>query len=137
MIFIATNRAIVIDKELKSRLQAATLQMLSPKSVCELQSFGVQIGSQLSDFKLDQVFVALMDLLMKSTSTGIRKMIIRGIKAPYSNVALAFLGKRLRDMSPDVVTLIFDQLTKSETELKDFPTPEARMLVLTEGLTSP
>jgi hypothetical protein len=78
-----------------------------------------------------------MELLMKTASTGIRKMIIRGIKAPYSKIALAFLGKRLRDMSPEVVTLIFDQLTKSKTELKDFPTPEARMLVLTQGLTSP
>jgi len=49
-----------------------------------------------------------MRLLVESRSTELRKKIIKGIKAPYSQTALAFLGKRLRDISPAVVTLIFE-----------------------------
>ena len=78
----------------------------------------------------------MMRLLVTSKSAEIRKRIIRAIKAPYSDEALAFLGKRLRNVSKEVVVLVFDQLRSHHVTLADFPTAEARMLLLTEGLTS-
>ena len=56
---------------------------------------------------------------------------------PYSAPALAFLGKRMRDVSPGIVAMIFERLTQNGVTLSQFPTAEARMLVLTEGFTSP
>jgi len=91
----------------------------------------------MSDMKSDVLFVNLMRLLNSSSSIDIRKRIIKSMNGPYSEVALAFMGKRLRDESPDVCTLIFNQLIASHTQLKDFPSPETRMLVLTEGLCNP
>ena len=73
---------------------------------------------------------------MKSQIVGIRRSIIKSLRAPYSAPALAFLGKRLRDVDLKIVEDIFNQMTSNKVSIKDFPTPEARMLVLTEGLTS-
>lgn len=56
---------------------------------------------------------------------------------PYSSASLAFLGKRLKDVNFGIVELIFKQLTTNGVTISQFPTPEARMLVLTEGFTSP
>ena len=66
----------------------------------------------------------------------IREKIIRSFRSPYSQPALAFLGKRLRDINTNLVELIFKQLTDNGVTISQFPTPEARMLVLTEGFTS-
>ena len=49
---------------------------------------------------------------------------------------LAFLGKRMRDENLSVVELIFDQFIENGVTICQFPTPEARMLVLTEGFMS-
>ena len=62
----------------------------------------------MSDMKSDVLFVHLMRLLNSSSSIDIRKRIIKSMNGPYSEVALAFMGKRLRDESPDVCTLIFN-----------------------------
>ena len=51
-----------------------------------------------------------MKQLSTSKSAEVRKRIIRAIKAPYSAGALAFLGKRIKDASPDVSILVFKQL---------------------------
>jgi hypothetical protein len=67
----------------------------------------------------------------------VRRRIIRSIKTPYSAGALAFLGKRLKDTNPDICSLIFKQLIDSKTEITAFPSKEARMLVIAEGITSP
>ena len=75
-------------------------------------------------------------LLVNSKSAEIRKRIIKAFKAPYSPAALALLGKRLRDINPELVVLIFEQLTLHGVLISDFPSAEARMLVLNEGFTS-
>ncbi len=67
----------------------------------------------MSDMKSDVLFVHLMRLLNSSHSVDIRKRIIKSLKGPYSEVALAFMGKRLRDESAEVCTLIFNQLIAS------------------------
>ena len=61
----------------------------------------------MSDMKSDIVFIHLMKLLISSNSVEIRKRIIKGLKGPYSEVTLAFMGKRLRDEDPNVCKLIF------------------------------
>ena len=110
--------------------------MLAPDKGTNTQAHGIQIASLISDCKSDPVFLQMMRLLVSSRSAEIRKRIIRGLKAPYSDEALAFLGKRLRDVNNDVVVLVFNQLAGDHVTLADFPTAEARMLLLTEGLTS-
>jgi hypothetical protein len=52
----------------------------------------------ISDLHHDSLFLAMMRLFNHvRTSPEIRKRIIRGIRAPISETALIFLGKRLRD----------------------------------------
>lgn len=90
-------------------LEETVVEMLSPTVVTSfVQADGIQIASLLSNYKDDPLFLSLMKLLMMSTSQRIRETIIKSIKAPYSDAALAFLGKRLRDKKPAVVKLIFD-----------------------------
>jgi len=118
-------------------LEETVVEMLSPTLATSfVQADGIQIASLLSNYKDDALFLSLMKLLMMSTSQRIRETIIKSIKAPYSDAALAFLGKRLRDKKPAVVKLIFDQLISNGVTISQFPGPEARMLVLTEGFTS-
>ena len=124
------------DKELRAELENTVLHMLSTTSVHNLQAHGIQIAALISDGKGDPVFIQMMKLLVSSKSAEIRKRIIKAIRIPYSNEALAFLGKRLRDVNKDVAVLVFKQLTGNDVTLADFPTAEARMLLLTEGLTS-
>lgn len=57
--------------------------------------------------KEDAIFLAMMRLLNVSKSCDIRKRLIKGMKAPYSEAALAFIGKRLRDENDDVCLVIF------------------------------
>lgn len=57
--------------------------------------------------KEDNIFLAMMRLLNSSKSVEIRKRIIKGMKAPYSETALAFIGKRLRDENDDVCCTIY------------------------------
>ena len=104
-----------------------------------LQYQGIELGGLLSDFKKDSdpIFAQLMKQLSTSKSTEVRKRIIRVIKAPYSVGALAFLGKRIKDANPDVSVLVFRQLLANNTEITAFSSKEARMLVITEGITSP
>jgi hypothetical protein len=94
------------------------------------------MAALITDGKSDPIFIQMMKLLVTTKSTEIRKRIIKSIPIPYSNEALAFLGKRLRDVNKDVVVLVFKQLTSNDVTLADFPTAEARMLLLTEGLTA-
>lgn len=77
-----------------------------------------------------------MRLLVSSKNAEMRKRIIKSIKAPYSKESLLFMSKRIRDVNIDVVVTIFKQLTSSKTPLSAFESIEARMLILTEGLTS-
>lgn len=104
-----------------------------------MQYQGIEIGALLSEFKKDNdpIFAQLMKQLCTSKSVEVRKRIIKAIKAPYSAGALAFLGKRLKDTNPDVCVLIFKQLRANNTEITAFDSKEARMLVITEGITSP
>lgn len=90
----------------------------------------------MSDYEDDAMFRQMMKLFMQTKSATIREKIIRSFRVPYSQPALAFLGKRLRDVNLNVVELIFKQLTDNGVTISQFPTPEARMLVLTEGFTS-
>jgi len=104
-----------------------------------LQQQGIELGTLLSDFKkdTDPIFAQLMKQLSTSKSAEVRKRIIRAIKAPYSAGALAFLGKRIKDANPEVSILVFKQLLATGTEITAFSSKEARMLVITEGITSP
>ena len=94
------------------------------------------MASMLSNYKDDVIFLTLMKLLSLSTSMRTRESIIKSFRAPYSEQALIFLGKRLRDNKPSLVKLIFEQLTSNGVKISNFPTSEARMLILTEGFTS-
>jgi hypothetical protein len=58
------------------------------------------------------------------------------MRAPYSETALAFLGKRLRDENDEVCCLIFRQLIENKTRIEQFSSEEARMFVVAEGLSS-
>ena len=79
----------------------------------------------------------MMKLLCTSKSTEVLKKIIKAIKAPYSIGALAFLGKRLKDQNPEVCVLVFKQMIANKTDITAFASKETRMLVITEGITSP
>ena len=94
------------------------------------------MASLLSNYEDDNIFRQMMKLLMSSKSAQIREKIIKSFRVPYSQPALAFLGKRLRDVNSNIVELIFKQLTANEVTISQFPSPEVRMLVLTEGFTS-
>lgn len=84
--------------------------------------------------KTDHIFFAMMRLLNSSKSSEIRKRVIRNMRAPYSEAALAFIGKRLRDENDDVCQSIFRQLIENSTRIEDFQGDEAKMLVIAEGL---
>jgi|LauGreDrversion4_2_1035121.scaffolds.fasta_scaffold52009_1 hypothetical protein len=61
----------------------------------------------MSDMKKDDLFVCLIKLLNQSNSVEVRLRIIKSMPAPYTEMALAFMGTRLRDINPDVPILIF------------------------------
>ena len=63
----------------------------------------------------------MMKLLIKSNSQQIREKIIKSFRVPYSQPALAFLGKRLRDVNASIVELIFKQLTVNKVTINEFP----------------
>lgn len=121
-----------------AKLQDTCILLISDSHAL-LQYQGIDLGTLLSDFKkdTDPIFAQLMKQLSTSKSAEVRKRIIRAIKAPYSAGALAFLGKRIKDASPDVSILVFKQLLSTGTEITAFSSKEARMLVITEGITSP
>lgn len=126
------------DNQLMIILQEACLNMLS-NTLVALQFQGIEIGALLTDFKKDSdpIFAQIMKLLCTSKSPEVRKKIIKAIKAPYSIGALAFLGKRLKDQNPDVCVLVFKQMIANKTDITAFASKETRMLVITEGITSP
>ena len=72
---------------------------------------GIKIAGLISNYEDDNVFAELMKLLIISNQVDVRKKIIMSFSVPFSAPALAFLGKRLRDENPEIVKLIFDQLT--------------------------
>lgn len=83
----------------------------------------------------DDLFLGMMKLFTVSKiSVDIRKRIVKGMRAPLSEPALIFLGKRLRDENDEVCCLIFKQFLATNTKLENFINEEARMLVLAEGL---
>ena len=84
--------------------------MMQLSQTSGVQTTGIQIGSLLSDMKSDAIFLAMMRLLNSSKSSEIRKRVIKAMRAPYSEAALAFIGKRLRDENDDVCCAIFKQL---------------------------
>lgn len=86
--------------------------------------------------KEDAIFLGMMRLMNSSKSVEIRKRVIKGMKAPYSEAALAFIGKRLRDENDDVCCAIFKQLIDNQTRIENFSCDEAKMLVIAEGLQS-
>ena len=90
----------------------------------------------MSDCTGDSLFISMLRLLGSSRSAEIRKRIVRALKAPYSHEALAFLGRRLRDVNGEVIVLVFSQLASEGVTIEDFPSAEARLLVLKEGLSS-
>ena len=90
----------------------------------------------MSDFQADNLFCCLLRLLTVSASVEIRKRVIKALKAPYSDEALALLCKRLRDVNKDVTILVFNQLASEGVTIEDFPSAELRMLVLKQGLAS-
>ena len=63
--------------------------------------------------KEDAIFLSMMRLLNSSKSAEIRKRVIKGMRAPYSEAALAFIGKRLRDENDDVCCSIYKQLIEN------------------------
>ena len=65
------------------------------------------MASLLSNYEDDNIFRQMMKLLMSSKSAQIREKIIKSFRVPYSQPALAFLGKRLRDVNSNIVELIF------------------------------
>ena len=69
------------------------------------------MASMMSNYKDDVMFLSMMKLLSLSTSMKIRESIVKSFHAPYSEQALIFLGKRLRDNKPALVKTIFEQLT--------------------------
>lgn len=125
------------DGVIKAKLQETCLLLIASSQV-SLQYQGIEIGAILSEFKKDNdpIFALMMKQLCTSKNTEVRKKIIKAIRAPYSAGALAFLGKRLKDNNPAICELIFRQLIATKTEITAFPTKEARMLVITEGITS-
>lgn len=124
------------DEGLKSVLEETTIQMLATKSSTSSQNYGISIASLISNYRDDRIFKQITKLLVWSKSVETRKKIIRSMKLPYSAPTLAFLGKRLRDENPGVVELVFEQFIQNGVTICQFPTPEARMLVLTEGFTA-
>ena len=90
----------------------------------------------MSDCTGDSLFISMLRLLRSSRSAEIHKKIVRALKAPYSHEALAFLGRRLRDVNGEVIVLVFSQLASEGVTIEDFPSAEARLLVLKEGLSS-
>ena len=96
------------DQEMRRQLEETVLEMLATTgSPFAIQAQGIQIASLISNFEDDRIFNQLMKLLMVSRSAPIREKIIKAIRVPYSPPALAFLGKRLRDQSPNIVELVF------------------------------
>merc|ERR1719469_654530 len=99
--------------------------MLSVTSSSNIaQQNAIQMASLLSNYKDDAIFLALMKLLSLSTSVHMRESIVKSFHAPYSQQALIFLGKRLRDVRPSVVKLIFEQFTTNGVTISSFPRPE-------------
>lgn len=86
------------DNELIKSLERTVLNMLQSSNTNGIMTSGVTVASAISDQASDSVFLAQMRLFnIAKTTPDLRKRIIRGLKAPISEPALAFLGKRLRD----------------------------------------
>jgi hypothetical protein len=57
------------------------------------------------------------------------------MRAPFSQVTLAMLGKRLRDKDDEIRRQTYIKLTKCKVRIEQFSSREQRMLIIKEGLT--
>ena len=99
--------------------------------------YGVQIAAEIcnQNNQSDQMYIELMKMMTHSTSREVRRTCIDRIKAPFSQITLLLLGKRLRDKDDDIRRQTYTKLTKSKVTIEHFPSQEQRMLIIKEGLT--
>jgi len=76
-----------------------------------------------------------MNIMTHSRLRDVRKAALYHLKTPYSEMALMFIGKRLRDKDDEVRKLAYSKLFKNGITLENFKSKEQRMLIMKEGLT--
>ena len=78
-----------------------------------------------------------MKMMTHSPSREVRKACVQHLRAPFSQVSLILLGKRLRDKDEEIRRQTFLKLHRCKVTLESFPGQEQRMLIIKEGLTDP
>ena len=78
-----------------------------------------------------------MKLMTHCRYKEVRKACIVNLKAPFSEISLLMLGKRLRDKDESIRHLTFTKFAKCKVTIECFKSLEQRMLIIKEGLTDP
>lgn len=78
-----------------------------------------------------------MKMMTHSSSREVRKTCVQHLRAPFSQVSLLMLGKRLRDKDEEIRRQTYLKLARCKITLESFPSKEQRMLIIKEGLTDP
>ncbi|CDW89230.1 at hook motif family protein [Stylonychia lemnae] len=133
---LVENDRLNLPQDLKLSLIEATIDMLH-SSRSTIQIYGVQLCANMANQNRpnDQLFMNLMNVMTHNKLRDVRKAALHHLQSPFSEVALLFLGKRLRDKDDDVRKLAFQKLRKNGIQIEHFKSKEQIMLIMKEGLT--
>lgn len=99
--------------------------------------YGIQIASEMCNQSNtnDQLYIHLMKAMTHNRSRDVRRACIQYLRAPFSQVSLVMLGKRLRDKDDEIRRQTYLKLARCKVTIESFPSKEQRMLIIKEGLT--
>lgn len=127
-----------LDAELRLTLQDLTIDLFV-NSRTTMNLYGVQLAAELCNQTnmSDQLYVHLIKAMTHNRFLDVRRACVQQMRAPFSQMSLVMLGKRLRDKDDEVRRQAFIKLTRCKVTLEAFPSLEQRMLIVKEGLTDP
>lgn len=99
--------------------------------------YGIQIACEMCNQSNthDQLYIHLMKTMTHHSSRDVRRACIQHLRAPFSQISLVMLGKRLRDKDDEIRRQAYLKLARCKITIESFPAKEQRMLIIKEGLT--
>jgi hypothetical protein len=99
--------------------------------------YGVQMAAELCNQSNseDQLYMHLLKAMTHHRQRDIRRACVVHLRAPFSQMSLIMLGKRLRDKDDEIRRQTYLKLARCKVTIESFPSREQRMLILKEGLT--
>lgn len=120
------------------RLQLQDLVLdLFHQTRASMVHYGVQIAAELCNQTnaQDQLYMHLLKAMTHHRQRDVRRTCVQQLRAPFSQMTLVMLGKRLRDKDDEIRRQTYMKLARCKVGIESFPSREQRMLIIKEGLT--